>query len=211
MNTHYHMRSNSLNILTMLNKFWNGKIISLPFVIGILSGRIFSKICDYIATISARANLGKCHRSVRIISSFSYRYPSRIEVGERVIIGRNVEITSEINNDRKMKIEQDVSIGYNCHIDFTGGIILKKRVVISHDVIILTHDHGYDSHSVPICKELVIEENVTVGYGSIILHNCNYIGKNAWVGVGSVVTKDVPDNAIVGGIPAKIIKYRDDV
>ena len=46
-----------------------------------------------------------------------------------------------------------------------------------------------------------------IGSRCIILHNCNYIGKNAVIGTGSVVTKDVPDNTIVVGNPAKIIKY----
>ena len=56
-----------------------------------------------------------------------------------------------------------------------------------------------------------IGENAFIGAKSVILYNCNRIGKNTVIGVGSIVTKDVPDNAIVAGNPAKIIKYRDDL
>ena len=76
---------------------------------------------------------------------------------------------------------------------------------------ITTHDHGYDYRNKPTGKSLEIGENAFIGAKSVILFNCNRIGNNAVVGTGSVVTKDVPDNAIVAGNPARIIKYRDDV
>lgn len=52
----------------------------------------------------------------------------------------------------------------------------------------------------------MIEEGAVIGSRAIILNSCNYIGKNARVGAGAVVTKDVPDNAIVVGVPAHIVK-----
>ena len=57
-----------------------------------------------------------------------------------------------------------------------------QYVHIAHQILILTHDHGYDYRNIPI-------------------------GKNAVVGIGSVVTKEVPDYAIVAGNPAKILRY----
>lgn len=178
---------------------------------GFIIGRLIAKLSDKLTTFAAILNLGKCHRSVKIISPFSYRYPSRIEIGKGVVISKGVALTSELNNNSKLVLCENVTIGVNCRIDFTGGIIMRKNTHLAHNVVALTHDHGYDHTSLPLPKSLEIGENVFIGMNSIITHNVSRIGNNAVVGVGSVVTKDVPDNAIVAGIPAKIIKYRDDI
>lgn len=79
------------------------------------------------------------------------------------------------------------------------------------EVLISTHDHGYDYKSELIGKSLEIGEHAFIGSRSSIMHNCNYIGKHAVVGTSSLVTKDVPDYAVVAGNPAQVIKYIDDV
>lgn len=75
-----------------------------------------------------------------------------------------------------------------------------------HGKNIIMH-HGFDYRNKPVGKALEIGEYAFIGSKSIIVHNCNYIGKHAVIGSGSVVTKDVPDFAVVAGNPARIIKY----
>ena len=79
---------------------------------------------------------------------------------------------------------------------------------------IITDNHNYDSEvaipydKVRVRKPVVIKDFVWVGHGAIIMGGVT-IGEGAIIAAGSIVTRDVPDYAIVGGVPAKVIKYRD--
>ena len=81
------------------------------------------------------------------------------------------------------------------------------------NVTILTHTHIIDRTDIPMGQqgmriaEVVIGNDVWIGMRVIIMPGIK-IGDGAVIGAGAVVTKDVPDFAIVGGVPAKIIKYR---
>ena len=93
-------------------------------------------------------------------------------------------------------------------------ITLGNNVHITRDVLFITHDGGtlLYRHKIPdleITAPIVLGNDVYIGVRSLILPGVT-IGNDCIVAAGSVVTKDVPDNSVVGGIPARFIKSTDD-
>lgn len=112
-----------------------------------------------------------------------------------------------INYGKHTKIGKNVFINFDCVFLDLGGILIEDNVLIAPKVSLLTEGHPTsieDRHSL-IPKPIHIKKNVWIGANATILQGVT-IGENAIVAAGSVVSKDVPDNTIVGGIPARIIK-----
>ncbi len=106
-----------------------------------------------------------------------------------------------------------LKIGENCNIlpgsyldqSFLHLITIGNSVTITPGVKVLAHDGSTKMHiNYSKIGKVNIGNNVFIGFNSIILMNVN-IGNNVIIGAGSVVTKDVPDNSIVAGNPAKVI------
>jgi len=190
-----------------MNKFWNGKLSGLPHAIGLFLGAVFRKLININATLYYKWNMGKCGKGVLLMSGLKFRNPKTIEIGNGVCIGKGVTLSNEEIPTGKLKMEDNSSIDFGCFIDYSGGVTMRKGAHIAWGAYVSTHDHGYDYRNAPVAKPLEIGENAFVGAKSTILHNCNHIGNNAVIGTGSVVTKDVPDNAVVAGNPAKVIKF----
>jgi acetyltransferase-like isoleucine patch superfamily enzyme len=112
-----------------------------------------------------------------------------------------------INYGKHTKIGKNVFINFDCVFLDLGGITIEDNVLIAPKVSLLTEGHPTsieDRHSL-IPKSIHIKKNAWIGANATILQGVT-IGENAVVAAGSVVSKDVPDNTIVGGIPAKILK-----
>jgi acetyltransferase-like isoleucine patch superfamily enzyme len=112
-----------------------------------------------------------------------------------------------INYGKNTKIGKNVFINFDCVFLDLGGITIEDNVLLAPKVSLLTESHPLnpkERHSL-IPKPIHIKKNAWIGANATILQGVT-IGENAVVAAGSVVSKDVPDNVVVGGIPAKIIK-----
>lgn len=123
----------------------------------------------------------------------------------------NVEKGANFGTGAGIKIGSGSGIGSNAQI--RGKLTIGDNVLMGPDVVILTTNHRYERFDLPIGKQGMTSEPVTIGNDVwigqrvMIMPGVN-IGNGSIIAAGAVVTKDVPDYAIVGGIPAKIIKYR---
>jgi len=112
-----------------------------------------------------------------------------------------------INYGKHTKIGRNVFINFDCVFLDLGGITIEDNVLIAPKVSLLTESHPLnptERHSL-IPKPIQIKKNAWIGANATILQGVT-IGENAVVAAGAVVSEDVPDNVMVGGIPAKIIK-----
>lgn len=113
----------------------------------------------------------------------------------------------QINYGKHTKIGKNVFINFDCVFLDLGGITIEDNVLIAPKVSLLSEGHPIEPESrqslVP--GHIHIKKNAWIGAGATILQGVT-IGENSVVAAGAVVSKDVPDSTIVGGIPAKIIK-----
>lgn len=112
-----------------------------------------------------------------------------------------------INYGKNTQIGKNVFINFDCVFLDLGGITIEDGVLIAPKVSLLSEGHPIspqERHSL-VPKHIHIKKNAWIGANATILHGVT-IGQNAVVAAGSVVTKNVPDNVVVGGIPAQILK-----
>lgn len=137
-------------------------------------------------------------------------YRKRYNIGEHCHIGHDVIIDRHHFLYGTLQIGSHVLLSKHVHIDYTGEVIIEDGVKLAEGVVMESHHRDVDAYikgkDINIPTKLHICENAYIGTRAIILDSCNYIGKNARIGAGAVVTKDIPDNAVAVGVPAKVIK-----
>jgi acetyltransferase-like isoleucine patch superfamily enzyme len=155
---------------------------------------------------AGKNNIIKSHTEFRLTEN------SYLEIGSDCVIQDYVffQLTKP---HPKVIIGNGVVIGRNNVIASKSSIIIGDNTIIGPFVQIIDHSHGFKNNEViknqnATFGNIVIEEGCWIGSGAKILKGIT-IGKGAIIGANSVVTKDVPPMAVVGGVPAKIIKYRE--
>lgn len=111
------------------------------------------------------------------------------------------------NFGKHIKIGKNVFINHACSFLDLGGITIEDDVLIGPRVNLTTENHPVDptKRKHLDLKSILIKRNAWIGAGATILPGVT-VGENSIVAAGAVVNKDVPDNTIVGGIPAKILR-----
>lgn len=134
-----------------------------------------------------------------------------LRMGEKSMIKRDAFI---IVNKGELLVGNNSAIGKRCEISVNGGRVeIGNAVRIASCVFITNANHEFadrEKHIMDqdiVTKNVVIDDDVWIGHGAIILPGV-HIGRGAIIAAGSVVTKDVPPDIIVGGNPARFIKNR---
>ena len=149
-----------------------------------------SPVGDWLRSFSFKIVL-KEKGKVRFYEGVTIGYPYRVSIGSYTTLSEWVFIS-----------------GF-------GGVSIGDNVRIGHRTSIISSEHIFKSTKLPIWKQGLIAKEVKIG--NDIWIGCNVtilsgvtVGDGAIIAAGAVVTKDVPPYAIVGGVPAKVIKFRDD-
>ncbi len=116
-------------------------------------------------------------------------------------------------HEGEVRIGAKTVIGQECTISAFQHISIGRECIVADRVMLIDFDHGVVEHERPIRdqgiykRDVRIGHNVWIGYGAAFLRGVT-VGDNSVVGTYAVVTKDVPANAVVGGVPARIIRMR---
>lgn len=199
----------------ILNRWYNYKITS--------DGKFSpSKLCYFLVSCTMYLlNSSGLYRWIRgffvewMVNSFMSHIPFwwirrqylkllHAKIGSGSMIMKKVYIMSP----NRLEVGRDSHINYDCILDARAGITIGNSVSISHRVNVMTGSHDYKSTSFAgQFRPVIIDDYAWLGVGCTILQGV-HIGRGAVVCAGAVVTHDVPDYAVVGGVPAKKIGER---
>lgn len=154
--------------------------------------------------------------AVKITMEMNSRYHTPEELRELMarLTGKQVDDTFRMFPPFTADFGKNITIGKNvffnsgCRFQDQGGIVIGDGVLIGHNVVIATINHGLDpkeerkNHYAPVA----IGNHAWIGSNATILPGVT-VGEWAVVAAGAVVTKDVEPYAVVGGVPAKVIKH----
>jgi acetyltransferase-like isoleucine patch superfamily enzyme len=143
--------------------------------------------------------------------TFEIGREGRVVLGRWSWIGHGTKVRA---HEGEVLIGAKSVLGQECTISCFQHVAIGRECIVADRVMLIDFDHGVVEVDRPIRlqgiykRDVNVGNNVWLGYGACVLRGVT-VGDNAVIGTSSVVTKDVPDNAIVGGIPARVIRMRD--
>ena len=135
----------------------------------------------------------------------------RIDLGRWSWIGHGTKLRC---HEGAISIGAKSVLGQECTISAYRHVSIGRECVIADRVMLIDFDHGVVDVDLPIRlqgiykRDVHVGNNVWIGYGACVLRGVT-VGDNAVIGTNAVVTKDVPDNAVVAGVPARVIRMRE--
>ena len=134
-----------------------------------------------------------------------------LRLGRWCWIGHGTKIRA---HEGVVEVGAKTVMGQECTISAFQHVSVGRECVIADRVMLIDFDHGAEEVERPIRlqgiykRDVRVGHNVWIGYGACILRGVT-VGDNAIVGTGAVVTRDVPANAVVAGVPARVIRMRE--
>jgi acetyltransferase-like isoleucine patch superfamily enzyme len=134
-----------------------------------------------------------------------------LRVGRWAWIGHGCKIRV---HEGEVSIGAKTVIGQECTISAYQRVSIGRECILADRVMLIDFDHGVVEVERPIRvqgiykRDVSVGHNVWIGYGACVLRGVQ-IGDNSIVGTNAVVTKSAPDNAVLGGVPARVIRMRD--
>jgi acetyltransferase-like isoleucine patch superfamily enzyme len=180
--------------------------------------------------------LGKVGKGVIFGTNVVLRHPYKIYLGDRVVIDDNCVLDAKGTNNKGIFLGNDVFVGrntiiyckdgdifigdnstisFNCDIFSANLVKLGENVQIAAYTFLNGGTHSFDRTDIPVInqersgKQIIVADNVWLGANVKILDGVT-IGKDAIVGAGAVVINDLPPFCIAGGLPARVIRMRDE-
>lgn len=131
-------------------------------------------------------------------------------IGRWAWIGHGSKIRA---HEGEVRIGAKTVMGQECTISAFQHVSIGRECILADRVMLIDFDHGVVEVERPIRlqgiykRDVHVGHNVWMGYGACVLRGVE-VGDNSIVGTSSVVTKDVPENAVVGGVPARVLRMR---
>jgi len=174
------------------------------------------------ARLIARLGLAKLRLRSRLLldglafvgpgCSLEVKKGATLELGRWSWVGHGCKIRC---HEGTVSIGAKSVLGQECTISSFQHVSIGRECIVADRVMLIDFDHGVVEQERPIRlqgiykRDVDVGHNCWIGYGACILRGAT-IGDNAIVGTSTVVTKDVPANAVVGGVPARVLRMRDE-
>lgn len=152
--------------------------------------------------------LGRMGKNTVIECGVHFENPAQVYIGNNAYIGADSYFSSE-NYTGTLTIEDNVHIGYRVKIDHTGDTTIGSGTLLSANVKIFTHTHGYEPRSVPIALGIIVESSCWIAEDVVITERTRRIASGVVVGIRSVVTGSLcTESGVYIGTPAKFLKLK---